>query len=83
MSIYIRSPSNEVDGIVIGYAIYHKLLNNYINSDNHCIHDLLNARSPECREELYSICEKHKKYYLSQSDYNSLPANSRPTTNSW
>ena len=79
MSIYLESPFNDVDGIVIGYATWHKILNQYLKE--HCWADILYSRSPEPKEELYQLAEQHKLYSLTRNEYKSLPMNKRPTLN--
>ena len=83
MSLYIRSPVDENEGIVIGYATYHKLRSEYLSNPDHSIYDLLYSRSTEAREEFYNICSKHKQQSMTWSEYQKLDSPTKPTTNTW
>lgn len=78
MSIYIRSHVDEDDGIVINYAVYHSIYSNFMKT--HTIHDLINSRSNETREEFYKLCEPKAIKHLSYTSWSVLPEDTRPTT---
>ena len=81
MSIYLESPFNNTDGIVIGYSTWHKILKQYL--DKHYWSDILYSRSPEPKEELYSLAEKQKLYSLTRREYQALPEHNKPTLNKY
>lgn len=78
MSVYIRSPIDEEDGIVIGYLAHRQVYNEFMKT--HTLHDLLNARSNEAREEFYKLCEPKAIKHLNYSEWSKLPVDKRPTT---
>ena len=81
MSIYFPSPENETDGFVIGYAVYHNLFTKFMKSNDYVLNDILLSRSKEELIALYNYCEPHKLHSLTQSEWNALPPNKRPTKN--
>lgn len=83
MSIYLRSPYNATDGIVIGYSVYHKILHNYMKEHELTLNDLLYSRSPEYKEQLYDLANEKKIRSLTQHEYDSLPKSTRPTESTY